>query len=176
MNAIETWEYIDYDELLEFLNEDISSGVLTNDAEVYVIRQRGQVKIQGTDTIVNPIVEFFYTSPELETKLIDMSIVDIKKLAFETIETLEKADPQTEFASSFAEISRVITDELKNYTKNNSKRNNESCKVIMTKASGEYKACPMMFFFKDDDVMDELELIKVSDLINEIENCQKKKD
>lgn len=172
MSAIENYEYIDYDELLACLNEDISSGVLTPDSDIYIIRQNNQVKITGTDKVVNPIVEFFYTSPELETNLSEMAIVDLKKLAFESIEVLSKTETPTDLTASLSEISKIIADELKTYTKNNSKRNNELCKVIMTKAEESFQAFPMMFFYKDDNVMGSLETIKVAAVIDEINGCQ----
>lgn len=172
MNAIETWENIDYDELLEDLLDDIESGMLTKETELYVIRQNGLVKIAGTDLIVSPVFDYFYDEPVLEPKLKAMTIVDLKKICYDIKEKLPKT-PDGPMKESLTETIEIVISELSGYTKNNSKRNDEPCKVVFTKENEFFPACPLLFFYKDDDCKDEIESIKATDLIDELLKCSK---
>mgnify|MGYP003304833939 CR=1 FL=1 len=172
MNAIETWESIDYDELLADLLDDIESGMLTNDTELYIIRQNGQVKIAGTDLVVSPVFDYFYDEPALEPKLRDMTIVDLKKICYDIKDKLANT-PDGNMKEILTETIEIEISELSGYTKNNSKRNDEPCKVIFTKENENFPSCPLLFFYKDDDCKDEIETIKATILIDELLKCSK---
>lgn len=170
MNAIENWERIDYDEIIEDLNDDIATGVLTPDAMVYVLRQDITVKITGTDTVVEPVFDFFYNDPELLTDLKLMSVLELKKLCYATKDFFADKEASN-LKEALTETLDIIVKSLSDYTKNNSKRNNEICKVVLTKENETYPSVPLLYYFENESAKNQLELIKVSVLLEELIKC-----
>lgn len=172
MNSIENWESIDYNDILDDISEDLDSGMLTPDTELYILRQNGKVKITGTDLVVSPVLDFFYNDPELEPNLRKMTILDLKKICYEAKEHIDNVANQNLKEVLATTLDLLIT-EMSSYTKNNSKRNNEPCKVVFTKETEKCISCPLIFFYEENDCCDEIEIIKTSVLLDELKKCSK---
>ncbi|MCQ2468160.1 MAG: hypothetical protein MJ166_11635 [Clostridia bacterium] len=174
MNSIENWESIDYSELIEALKDDISAGMLSPDTELYIVREKTQVKISGKDLTVQPVVEYFYDEPALQEKLNTMTILDLKKCLYEAKEQLASCETSP-MQESLAETQEIMIQELSDYTKGRSKRNDENCLVIFAKATSKTPYCPLMFFYETDDTTDTLEKISVEALLTELIACSEEK-
>ena len=161
MNSIPTFEYIDYDELLESLNSDIADNTLTNDSIVRLVRQKGAVKVGGKEFF--PIMDYFYESPELEPTLAKMSVLEAKKLVFEMKEKIDEY--------IWKEMLDIIICDLQPYTTNRSKRNDNDCYLLFIKDT----KLPMMLFFEEEEPSVEVTTAKVSDVLSEIGECSNKK-
>ena len=158
-NDSTSYNSIDYSEILESLQEDLKDETLKEDSEILVIRHAASVKIGGKDFY--PIMDYFYTKPELDEKLTKMTVLEAKQLLFKAKEEFED-----DFSKSTIDI--IISD-LQTYTKNRSKRNDNPCFLLFTKE----ERLPIMLFFDEEKPQENVFLSKVSDIMDEIKVCFK---
>lgn len=156
-NDSTSYNSIDYAEILESLQEDLKDSTLTDDSDILVVRHASSVKIGGKEFY--PIMDYFYTRPELDEKLTKMTVLEAKQLLFKA-----KDEFEDDFSKSTIDI--IISD-LQAYTKNRSKRNENSCFLLFTKE----EKLPIMLFFDEEKPQENVFLSKVSDIMAEIKEC-----
>ena len=71
---------IDYVDLIEDLREDLNKNIINESSLLYIVRQKESITLDCTEGSFYPIVDFFYTQPELASPLTQMTIIDAKKL------------------------------------------------------------------------------------------------
>lgn len=167
---------IDYSDLLEDLKSDLESGFLDKESQLYIVRREKAITLDCAEGEFKPVVDFYYTDPELRDKLSSMTVVDAKKLCFAAIDVIK--EKETEHAddrlNAYKLSCSLISSDLADYTKGKSQRNDESCLVLLTKPSDETPMLPMMVYLQDEAVSDSVELIKVTTLLDELELCNEK--
>ena len=148
---------IDYSEIRESLLSDLEDKTLTEDSMIYVTRHRSKVNIKGKDR--NPIIDYFYAKPEIDDKLTEMTVLEAKKLMF---------DARERYDDDFSrETLDLMISDLQDYTKNRPNRNNRKCFLLFTSET----RFPIMLYFEDEEVQSTLSLSKLSDILNEIDEC-----
>lgn len=155
----QSYPVIDYEDMLDDLNDDIESKYIKEDDVVFIVRQNEPVFCEAYGDEVYPVIDYFYSTPALLEQIQQTTVADAKKYCF-TI--LERLNENGEEALSAA-VSLIIND-LKDYTAGAPKRNDRLCKVVLEKESH----VPMMVYFDDVDVGDHIEAITVSDLLEEL--------
>lgn len=157
MNSTTSYDSIDYEEILESLKSDLDDSTLKPDSDIYVVRHSSSVKVGGKDFF--PVMDYFYMNPVLDDKLTKMTVLEAKQLLFKAKE---------EFVDDFSKSTiDIIIGDLQAYTKNRSKRNENSCFLLFTKED----RLPIMLFFEEEAPKEEIFLSKVSDILDEITAC-----
>ena len=149
-------EFIDYEDMIADLTDDVEGGYIKKDSMVYIVRQSEAVYCEALQEEICPVVDYFYDSPKLLPELKKMTVDDCKKICFAC---LEKIDDEAMKAA----VSLIIED-LKDYTKGNPGRNDRKCKVVFEAED----LIPMMVYYDDTDAGDEVESVTVADLVAEL--------
>lgn len=153
------YSYIDYNDMISELKDDLDQGFVSEDSELYIIRQNTPVTLSSSSEVFYPVLDYLYMEPELRTDLVSMTIADAKREFYSLKETVT--------SETYLQILSEILNSLSEYTHGRSKRNDEKILVVYTKESG----LPFTFFFENDDANDELETIAVKELLQELECC-----
>lgn len=161
----QTFENIDYSEMITELNFDLQNGYASDDTELYIIRQKNPVFVEKCSKEIFAVVDYFYAMPALSKEVSEMTILEAKKACFSAIDMLEAEDAPNKDA--LKEAVSLLNLDLKNYTKGNNKRNDRTCRVVFT---AEPKV-PMMLYFEDEEVADTLEKVTASELLSELKSC-----
>lgn len=148
----------EYVELVSQLEEEIANGYVKEDDNLYVVRQSSPVDYKGNE--ICPVVDFFFANPVLATKMKTIKVADAKKALFEMLDAIEN----TEENNDIREAISIQASYLKEYTSNNNKRNDKICHIICV----EETEFPMMIYFEEDQVSDNLEVITAGNLLNEL--------
>lgn len=159
--------YIDYEDMLQELKEDLEQGFITNESSLYIIRQNTPVTLPKSNEAIYPILDYFYTDPKLNSETKVMSIADAKKTCYALLDSLKAQDCPISGKDTFAEVLEVIVQTLGEYTKGKSKRNDEPVSLIYTQDTN----LPFTFYYDSDDASDCLETISVSTLLEELNFC-----
>lgn len=159
----ETFPSIDYEELILSLKEDLDNEYISDTDSVLVVRQKTAVFCESFGKTVNPVLDYFYESPSLNMDIKELTIMDCKKICFEALDKLDENN-----LTPLKGPVEMIIDELKDYTKGSSKRNERKCKVVFEEAHN----VPIMVYFDDNDAGDRIEKIGVKNLISELQECQ----
>lgn len=155
---------IDYEELITELSFDLNNGYATDDSMLYVLRESESIFIENKQKEIVPVIDYFYSMPELKMDLPETTIVDAKKICFDALDKLKNSDSNNE--DMIESISMIISD-LKNYTAGNKKRNDKKCKLVLTAK----ESIPMMLYFDDTFASNHLEQISAKDLLTELKSC-----
>lgn len=173
MPNIGNYPSIDYTDLIEDLKEDLSSGIITEESNLYVVRQLFTVTIKRGDETLGefaPVLDYLFERPELESTLTSTTVREAKKLCRDTIENL--GDDVTDEGDSIRQASEMLLDDLEDYTKMNKKRNDRKCKVLLTSETKDgRKSCPMMVYLEKNEAGDEVGMMTAGDLMKEFELC-----
>ena len=161
MNSTHSYDFIDYDELLESINGDLEDKTLTEDSVIYLVRQKNAVKVGNKDFF--PVMDYFYDDPELNDSLTRMKVVEAKKLIFDKIEKTEN--------EAWKETLQILVGDLQAYTKNRSKRNDNDCFLLFIKDTD----MPIMLFFEEEEPSEKITSLKVSEVLAEIDESIGKK-
>lgn len=153
---------IDYTDMINDLTEDISSGMIGEESELYVVRQKEEVFVEAAGTNVSPVIDYYYDRPALKEDIVEMKVADAKKMCFEILGQLEDTGDDT-----FAAAVKLLTEDLRSYTAGNPKRNSRSCRVLFEEASG----VPMMIYYDDAGIADRVSRIKAGKLMEELKSC-----
>ena len=149
-------EFIDYEDMIADLTDDVEGGYIKKDSMVYIVRQSEAVYCEALQEEICPVVDYFYDSPKLLPELKKMTVDDCKKICFAA---LDKTDDEAMRAAV-----NLLIEDLKDYTKGNPKRNERICSVVFEAES----LIPMMVYYDDTGAGDELELVSVADLVSEL--------
>lgn len=161
----QTFQDIDYSEMLTELNFDLQNGYATEETKLYIIRQKEAVYVEKISSEVFPIIDYFYEMPKLSMDVKTMSVLDAKQECFKALDILSGDDvPNKE---SLKEAVSVLISDLKQYTKGNNKRNDKLCQIVYT----EEPSVPMMLYFDDVSAGDTLETVLAKDLLEELKSC-----
>ncbi len=159
----ETFPEIDYEELISSLEEDLENNYLDKESNVLIVRQKTEVICEAYGKAVYPVIDYFYDSPALIMDIKEYTVMECKKICFEALDRLS----EEKFKALKDAVSLVVED-LKDYTKGSSKRNERKCKVVFEEANN----APIMVYFDDNDAGDKVEIINVNDLLGELNACQ----
>ena len=159
----ETFPEIDYEELISSLEEDLENDFISKDDNIFIVRQKTEVFCEACGKAVRPVMDYFYNDLALIMDIKEYTVMECKKLCFEAIERLS----DDKFKALRDAINLIIED-LKEYTKGSSKRNERKCKVVFEESNN----APFMVYFDDNDADDRLEIISVSNLLMELNSCQ----
>ncbi len=173
MPNIGNYPSIDYTDLIEDLKEDLSSGIITEESNLYVVRQVFTVTIKRGDEILGefaPVLDYLFERPELQSSLMTTTVREAKKLCRDAIINL--GNDITDEGDSIRQASEMLLDDLEDYTKMNKKRNDRKCKVLLTTETEDgRKACPMMVYLEENEAGDNVSMMKAVDLMKEFELC-----
>lgn len=148
----------EYSRIIEDLKEEITEGYISENENLYVVRQSHEENLNGNK--ITPVVDFFFEMPALSEKMSKAKVVDVKKGLFEMVAALpEDADP------NIKEALNMHINCLKDYTSQNSKRNDKVCTLVVAEESG----LPMAIYFEEDEVADTLTRMTAKDLLAELE-------
>ena len=148
----------EYSSLLEQINEEITEGYIKESDALYIVRQKDSTICKGHT--ITPVVDFFFTEPELDMDMKTVKVNDAKKFLFEILGAIS----DNEESANLKEAVNMHISCLKDYTSNNNKRNEKDCYLVCVKESG----LPMIIYFEEDSICKTLEKIAVGDLIKEI--------
>lgn len=170
MSGIEIYDSIDCEEIAEELSEDIESGFLNRDSDVFVVRKATAVSIKGRPEVFEPVLDYFYTEPDLEETLSDMPIVEVKKICYSACDILKELDskeyPQ---APTMLITCQEIAEDLSGYTRGRSKKNDEVVRSVFSKTNGSLPRIPLMVYMADADAAAKISLCKAGDILDEFE-------
>ncbi|MCQ2515263.1 MAG: hypothetical protein MJ094_00185 [Saccharofermentans sp.] len=159
----ETFPEIDYEELISSLGEDLENNYIEQSDNVFIVRQKTAVFCEACGKAVFPVIDYFYDSLPLMMDIKEYTVKECKKICFDAIERLS----DDKFKALRDAISLIIED-LKDYTKGSSKRNERKCKVVFEETNN----APIMVYFDNNDAGDKVEVIGVNDLLLELNSCQ----
>ena len=162
---------IDYVDLIEDLREDLNKKIINESSLLYIVRQKESITLDCTEGSFYPIVDFFYTQPELASPLTQMTIIDAKKLCYSSLDVLKQMDNSNNSVETFSAFCSIIASDLSDYTKGKSKRNNEHCFVLLTKSTDTLPSLPMMVYLQDEAINPVLETGKAKDILIEMQIC-----
>lgn len=174
MANVEKFPMIDYEDLIEDLIDDIESDFIQKDSKLYIIRQNSEIQVECADNrIFKPVVEYFYSVPAVQTTLFDTTVDAAKKVCYSLPEILDRAEddePTISKDSAKANINMLIED-LSDYTKGNGKRNDRSCKILLTEVVGTMPAFPMAVYFEENDICSDVDTMSAEELLAELRLC-----
>jgi hypothetical protein len=150
---------IDYEDMIADLTDDIEGNYIDKNAMLYIVRMKTPVYCEAYGGEVRPVIDYFYETPALFTDIKTMTVKDCKEICFAALEKLEDSGDEALKAAV-----GLIIEDLKDYTKGNSGRNERNCKVVFQAES----LIPMMVYYDDSDAADEVESISVADLVTEL--------
>lgn len=162
-----SYSSIDYTDMISELKEDLDSGFINSDDELYIIRQNTPVTLSTSSEVFYPVLDYLYSEPKLKKGLAIMPIAEIKRKCYALLDDLEHGVDCPFEREACTQVIEEITKSLGDYTKGKSKRNDEPVSIILTEAGD----IPFAFFYDSDDASDTLEMIKASELLQELERC-----
>ncbi|MCQ2534551.1 MAG: hypothetical protein MJ172_08305 [Clostridia bacterium] len=161
------YSYIDYNDMIAELKEDLEQGIISEESSVYIIRQNTPVTLSSSSEVFYPVLDYLYMEPELKTSLVPLTIAEAKR-AFYALNDEFRADScKLNLKDTYLQILAEILKSLGDYTHGRSKRNDETISVVYTLKDN----IPFAFFFDDDDASDELEAVNVKELMQELLSC-----
>lgn len=161
----QSYQDIDYSEMLTELNFDLQNGYVSEDSELYIIRQKESVYVEKISSEIFPIIDYFYSMPKLSTVVKTMTVLEAKKECFKALDILSGNDVPNKDA--LTEAVSVLVADLKQYTAGNNKRNDKLCQIVYTLDP----EVPMMLYYDDTLAGDSLEIITANNLLSELKSC-----
>jgi len=152
----EVYPVIDYEDMIDDLNDDIEGNFIKADSTLYIVRQKTPVFCEALGAEVCPVIDYFYEFPRLFPEIKQMTVDECKKITYDAIDRAEDDEMRAAL--------HLLAEDLKDYTKGNPGRNERTCKVVFT-AEDLY---PVMVYYDSTDAADSVEAISVTDLLEEL--------
>ena len=155
----DTFPNIDYSDLIADLGDDMESGYIDEQSKLYLVRQLSAINVECCGKQMRPVIDYFYDKPELNMTLTCVTVNEAKKVCFAA---LEKIDNEAMKANV-----ELLTQDLKDYTAGNNKRNEKLCSLLFEKENN----IPMMVYYEDSDAASEVECITAGELMSELKEA-----